>query len=76
VIQFSIQFAGSRIMREWYGSFVPNLLWLITPNEVTPYFAITSAIEQWSRAPAPDRGGEGTRDASCTSSSAIGQAPS
>ena len=40
---------GSRIMREWYGSFVPNLLGrLITPNEVTPYFAaITSAIEQW-----------------------------
>ena len=40
---------GSRIMREWYGSFVPNLLGrLITPQEVTPYFtAITSAIEQW-----------------------------
>lgn len=40
---------GSRVMREWYGSFVPNLLGrLITPQEVTPYFtAITSAIEQW-----------------------------
>jgi len=36
-------------MREWYGSFVPNLLGrLITPDEVVPYFAaITSAIEQW-----------------------------
>jgi uncharacterized protein len=40
---------GSRIMREWYGSFVPNLLGRnITPNEVTPWFAaVTSAIEQW-----------------------------
>lgn len=40
---------GTRIMREWYGSFVPNLLGrLITPKEVVPYFAaITSAIEQW-----------------------------
>jgi hypothetical protein len=40
---------GSRIMREWYGSFVPNLLGCnITPNEVTPWFAaVTSAIEQW-----------------------------
>jgi uncharacterized protein len=40
---------GTRIMREWYGSFVPNLLGrLITPQEVVPYFAaITSAIEQW-----------------------------
>ena len=40
---------GSRIMREWYGSFVPNLLGrLTTPEEVVPYFAaITSAIEQW-----------------------------
>jgi phage baseplate assembly protein W len=40
---------GSRIMREWYGSFVPNLLGrLVTPEEVVPYFAaITSAIEQW-----------------------------
>lgn len=36
-------------MREWYGSFVPNLLGrTITPNEVTPWFAaVTSAIEQW-----------------------------
>jgi hypothetical protein len=40
---------GTRIMREWYGSFVPNLLGRnITPNEVTPWFAaVTSAIEQW-----------------------------
>ena len=40
---------GTRVMREWYGSFVPNLLGrLITPEEVVPYFAaITSAIEQW-----------------------------
>ena len=38
---------GERIIREWYGSFVPNLLGqLITPDEVTPFFvAITSAIE-------------------------------
>ncbi|MEZ5853163.1 MAG: baseplate J/gp47 family protein [Hyphomicrobiaceae bacterium] len=45
---FDTQF-GTRIMREWYGSFVPNLLGrLITPQEVVPYFAaITSAIEQW-----------------------------
>ena len=29
---------GARIMREWYGSFVPNLLGrTITPNEVTPW---------------------------------------
>ena len=37
---------GERIIREWYGSFVPNLLGqLITPDEVTPFFvAITSAI--------------------------------
>lgn len=40
---------GERIIREWYGSFVPSLLGrLITPQEVTPFFvAITSAIEQW-----------------------------
>ena len=40
---------GTRVMREWYGSFVPNLLGrTITPNEVTPWFAaVTSAIEQW-----------------------------
>ena len=40
---------GTRIMREWYVSFVPNLLGRnITPNEVTPWFAaVTSAIEQW-----------------------------
>ena len=40
---------GERIIREWYGSFVPSLLGrLITPQEVTPFFvAITSAIEHW-----------------------------
>src|SRR6056297_1251712 len=40
---------GARVMREWYGSFVPGLLGRnITPNEVTPWFAaVTSAIEQW-----------------------------
>lgn len=45
---FHTQF-GTRIMREWYGSFVPKLLGqLITPEEVVPYFAaVTSAIEQW-----------------------------
>lgn len=45
---FHTQF-GSRVMREWYGSFVPALLGnLITPAEVTPFFAaIASAIEQW-----------------------------
>jgi len=45
---FSTRF-GARIMREWYGSFVPNLLGRnITPKEITPWFAaVTSAIEQW-----------------------------
>lgn len=45
---FTTRFGG-RVMREWYGSFVPNLLGRnITPNEVTPWFAaVTSAIEQW-----------------------------
>lgn len=40
---------GERIMREWYGSFVPALLGRnITPDEVVPTFAaIASAIEQW-----------------------------
>ena len=40
---------GTRIMREWYGSFVPNILGrLITTQEVMPFFvAVTSAIEQW-----------------------------
>ena len=40
---------GERIMREWYGSFVPGLLGQnITPKDVTPFFAaIASAIEQW-----------------------------
>ena len=45
---FTVAF-GERIIREWYGSFVPNLLGqLITPDEVPPFFvAITSAIDQW-----------------------------
>jgi len=45
---FTTGFA-ERVIREWYGSFVPHLLGrLITPEEVTPFFvAITSAIEQW-----------------------------
>lgn len=45
---FHTQF-GTRIMREWYGSFVPQLLGrLITPDEVIPFFAaITASIEQW-----------------------------
>lgn len=40
---------GSRVIREWYGSFVPHLMGrTISPNEVTPFFAaVTSAIEQW-----------------------------
>lgn len=40
---------GERIMREWYGSFVPGLLGQnITSKDVTPFFAaIASAIEQW-----------------------------
>ena len=40
---------GSRVMREWYGSFVPHLMGrTISPNEVTPFFAaVTSAIEQF-----------------------------
>ncbi len=40
---------GERIMREWYGSFVPELLGRnITPDEVTPFFvALASAIEQF-----------------------------
>lgn len=40
---------GERVMREWFGSLVPNLLGRnITPEEITPYFAaIVSAIEQW-----------------------------
>ena len=45
---FSTHF-GERVVREWFGSFVPNLLGRnITPREVTPFFAaISSAIEQW-----------------------------
>lgn len=40
---------GSRIMREWYGSFVPEALGRnITGDEIAPVIAsITSAIEQW-----------------------------
>ncbi len=40
---------GSRVMREWYGSFVPHLMGrTISSNEVTPFFAaVTSAIEQF-----------------------------
>lgn len=40
---------GERVMREWYGSFVPALLGKnITPADVVPTFsAIASAIEQW-----------------------------
>lgn len=40
---------GERVMREWYGSFVPDLLGRnITPEEVVPFFAaMASAIEQF-----------------------------
>lgn len=40
---------GTRIMREWYGSFVPDALGrLINRTEMLPVMAsITSAIEQW-----------------------------
>jgi len=40
---------GERIMREWYGSFVPALLGSnMNEREVTHFFiAVTSAIEQW-----------------------------
>ena len=40
---------GSRVMREWYGSFVPEALGRnITREEIAPVIAsITSAIEQW-----------------------------
>lgn len=40
---------GSRVMREWYGSFVPHLMGrTISSNEMTPLFAaVTSAIEQF-----------------------------
>ena len=40
---------GSRIMREWYGSFVPEALGRnISPADLVPVIAsITSAIEQW-----------------------------
>ena len=40
---------GERVMREYFGSLVPNLLGRnITPEEIVPYFsAVVSAIEQW-----------------------------
>lgn len=40
---------GERVMREWYGSFVPRLLGsrLNEADIVTYFAAITSAIEQW-----------------------------
>lgn len=40
---------GTRYMREWYGSFVPDALGrLITRSEMLPVMAaMTSAIEQW-----------------------------
>jgi len=40
---------GSRIMREWYGSFVPEALGRnINRAEILPVIAsITAAIEQW-----------------------------
>lgn len=40
---------GTRVVREWYGSFVPNLLGQnLNTQGVLPWFmAITSAIEQW-----------------------------
>lgn len=40
---------GSRLMREWYGSFVPEALGRqINRQEMLPVMAsITSAIEQW-----------------------------
>lgn len=40
---------GERVMREWFGSFVPNILGEnITPDDLVPFFsAIASAIDQW-----------------------------
>lgn len=40
---------GRRVMREWWGSFVPALLGRnLTVQETAPFFAaVTSAIEQW-----------------------------
>lgn len=54
---------GERLMREWYGSFVPAALGRnITREEVFPVIAaITSAIEQWEpryRIVKVDLGGE------------------
>lgn len=40
---------GERVMREWFGSLVPNLLGRnMTPREIVPYFAaIVAAVEQF-----------------------------
>lgn len=40
---------GDRIIREWYGSFVPAILGQnLTPSGVLPWFIATaSAVEQW-----------------------------
>ena len=40
---------GARVMREWYGSFVPTLLGRQINRSEVPLFlaAFTSAIEQW-----------------------------
>ena len=45
---FTTQF-GERVLREWFGSLVPNLLGRnMTTREILPYFAaIVAAIEQW-----------------------------
>ena len=45
---FTTQF-GTRVVREWYGSFVPALLGQnLTTQGVVPWFsAVCSAIEQW-----------------------------
>lgn len=45
---FSTHF-GERIMREWYGSLVPNLLGEnLTKDTIVQFFAaMTSAIDQW-----------------------------
>ena len=40
---------GERIIREWFGSAIPNLLGQqMTPREIVPYFAaMCTAIEMW-----------------------------
>ena len=45
---FTTQF-GERVLREWYGSMVPNLLGRnMVPKEILPFFAaIASAIDTW-----------------------------